>query len=73
VVLQQVRFHMVHAGFLPQDYGALVAEHEALIEAVAGGRAAEAERLARTHNEAEVALLSARLAESEPGRQSAAS
>jgi DNA-binding GntR family transcriptional regulator len=71
VVLQQVRFHMVHAGFLPQDYGASVAEHEALIEAVAGGDADRAERLARTHNESEVTLLSARLAETAAGKVAA--
>ena len=56
-VMQQVRFHMVQAGFLPNDYQALVEEHAALIEAVAGGDAGAAERLARTHNEAEVRLL----------------
>ena len=56
-VMQQVRFHMVQAGFFPADYQASVAEHAALIEAVASGDAALAERLARTHNEAEVRLL----------------
>jgi DNA-binding GntR family transcriptional regulator len=56
-VMQQVRFHMVQAGFLPKDYHALVEEHGALIDAVAGGDAARAERLARTHNETEVRLL----------------
>ena len=56
-VMQQVRFHMVHAGFFPTDYPASVAEHAALVEAVASGDAALAERLARTHNEAEVRLL----------------
>jgi DNA-binding GntR family transcriptional regulator len=56
-VMQQVRFHMVQAGFYPSDYRASVAEHAALIEAVASGDAALAERLARTHNEAEVRLL----------------
>jgi len=47
----------VQAGFFPVDYQASVAEHAALIEAVASGDAALAERLARTHNEAEVRLL----------------
>jgi DNA-binding GntR family transcriptional regulator len=56
-MLQQVRFHMVHAGFLPSDYRASLDEHAALVEAVAEGDAALAERLARSHNEAEVALL----------------
>lgn len=57
-LLQQVRFHMVNAGFLPKDYGALAKEHEALIDAVLGRDADRAERLARSHNEAEVELLS---------------
>lgn len=56
-IMQQVRFHMVHSGFLPNDYEALVAEHRALIEAVAARNGDEAERLARVHNEAEVAAL----------------
>ena len=55
--MQQVRFHMVQAGFFPTDYQALVAEHAALIEAVVAGDAVLAERLARTHNEGEVRLL----------------
>ena len=58
-IMQQVRFHMVHSGFLPTDYQALVAEHAALIEAVVAGDADLAERLARTHNEGEVRLLAA--------------
>ena len=58
-IMQQVRFHMVHSGFLPTDYQALVAEHGALIEAVVAGDADLAERLARTHNEGEVRLLAA--------------
>ena len=57
-VVQQVRFHMVHSGFYPDDYPALVAEHAALIEAVLAGDAERAERLARSHNETEVAQLS---------------
>lgn len=57
-LLQQVRFHMVNAGFLPTDYEALAAEHEALIDAVLQKDAARAEQLARSHNEAEVQLLS---------------
>jgi DNA-binding GntR family transcriptional regulator len=58
-ILQQVRFHMVHAGFLPRDYSALVDEHTALIDAVIDHDLDLAERLARIHNEAEVKLLSA--------------
>ena len=56
-VMQQVRFHMVHAGLLPADYEALVEEHAALIEAVVAGDDDLAEQLARTHNEGEVRLL----------------
>ncbi len=69
-VVQQVRFHMAQSGFYPSDYRASVAEHAALIDAVASGDAARAERLARTHNEAEVRLLAgsadARLPEDAP-------
>jgi DNA-binding GntR family transcriptional regulator len=61
-IMQQVRFHMAQAGFFPADYRASVAEHAALIAAVAKGDAALAERLAHTHNETEVRLL-ARTAE----------
>lgn len=57
-ILQQVRFHMVHSGFIPQNYDALVEEHRVLIDAVTGGNSDRAERLARMHNEAEVKLLS---------------
>ena len=57
VILQQVRFHMVQAGFLPHDYEQYVAEHEALIKAVVGGHAELAERLARSHNDTEVEVL----------------
>jgi DNA-binding GntR family transcriptional regulator len=57
-ILQQVRFHMVNAGFLPKDYSALAEEHEALIDAVLCKDAVRAEQLARSHNEAEVELLS---------------
>lgn len=57
-ILQQVRFHMIHSGFLASDYGALVAEHAALIGAVINHDADLAEHLARVHNEAEVKLLS---------------
>jgi DNA-binding GntR family transcriptional regulator len=56
-LLQQVRFHMVNAGFLPKDYSELIDEHERLIEAVAAGDATLAETLARTHNETEIRLL----------------
>ena len=65
VILQQVRFHMVHSGFLPSDFGALVDEHSALIDAVTGHHADLAERLARNHNEAEVKLLSDFVAQNE--------
>ena len=57
-IIQQVRFHMVHSGFFPRDYGALVDEHSALIDAVINHDPKLAERLAKTHNEAEVELLS---------------
>ena len=36
-IVQQVRFHMVQSGFLPNDYEELIAEHQALIEAVIAG------------------------------------
>jgi DNA-binding GntR family transcriptional regulator len=62
-LMQQVRFHMVHSGFFPKDYSALVDEHAALIDAVIGKDAALAEKLAKSHNEAEVRLLSAFVAE----------
>lgn len=58
-LMQQVRFHMVHSGFYPKDYGALVDEHAALINAVAARDADLAEKLARSHNETEVQMLSA--------------
>lgn len=56
-IMLQVRFHMVHSGFLPNDYQALVREHEDLIEAVVGRDGAKAEALARSHNQAEVEAL----------------
>jgi DNA-binding GntR family transcriptional regulator len=62
-LMQQVRFHMVHSGFFPTDYAALVAEHAALIDAVIEKDADRAERLAKSHNEAEVEQLSAFAAE----------
>ena len=58
-IMQQVRFHMVHSGFYPKDYSALVEEHSALIEAVIAKDGARAEHLARSHNETEVKLLEA--------------
>lgn len=58
-LMQQVRFHMVHSGFFPKDYAALVDEHAALINAVVAKDGALAEALAKSHNEAEVKLLSA--------------
>lgn len=56
-VMQQVRFHMVHSGFLPNDYNALIREHADLIEAVVNRDVDKAEKLARIHNEAEVEAL----------------
>jgi len=58
-IMQQVRFHMVHSGFLPKDYSALVDEHAALIGAVIDRNPDLAEQLAKSHNEAEVLSLSA--------------
>ncbi len=58
-IIQQVRFHMVHSGFFPRDYRALVDEHTALIDAVINQYPELAEQLAKTHNEVEVKLLSA--------------
>lgn len=57
LVLQQVRFHMVHAGFLPRNYRELAEQHQALIAAVVGGDADQAEALARSHNVNEIAAL----------------
>lgn len=62
-IMQQVRFHMVHSGFFPKDYSALVDEHAALIEAVIGHDAERAESLAKSHNESEVVLLAAHVEE----------
>ena len=56
-IMLQVRFHMVHSGFLPNDYEALVKEHEELIEAVVNRDGAKAEKLAQSHNQAEVEAL----------------
>ena len=67
-LLQQVRFHMVNSGFLPKDYGELAKEHEALIDAVLQKNGDHAERLARSHNEAEVELLARFLEKSAPPR-----
>jgi DNA-binding GntR family transcriptional regulator len=67
-ILQQARFHMVQSGFLPDDYEALIAEHQKLIETVIAGDADQAERLARTHNEAEVRQL-ARLLKEDAGAE----
>jgi DNA-binding GntR family transcriptional regulator len=61
LIIQQVRFHMVHAGLLPKDYDALVHEHDALIVAVLSQDPARAERLARAHNEAEIEYFSRHL------------
>lgn len=58
-IMQQVRFHMIHSGFFPKDYLALVDEHSALIEAVIARDGDRAEGLAKSHNEAEVKLLEA--------------
>src|SRR6185437_2319961 len=43
-LMQQVRFHMVHSGFYPEDYSALVDEHKALVAAVIAGDPEKAER-----------------------------
>lgn len=67
-ILQQVRFHMVNSGFLPTDYVELAKEHEALIDAVLLKDADRAERLARSHNEAEVELLARFLKKSAPSQ-----
>jgi DNA-binding GntR family transcriptional regulator len=56
-ILQQVRVHMIHAGFLPRNYRELADQHQALIAAVVAGNAEAAERLARSHNEGEVRAL----------------
>ncbi len=66
LIMHQVRFHMVQSGFLPKDYDELIAEHTELIEAVIAGDADRAERLARSHNEAEVRLLTASLQQAGP-------
>ena len=58
VILQQVRFHMVQADFLPRDYDQFVTEHEALVRAVVDGQAERAEQMARSHNDTEVEVLS---------------
>jgi len=58
-IMQQVRFHMVHSGFLPKDYSSLVDEHAALIGAVIDRNPSLAEQLAKSHNESEVTALSA--------------
>jgi len=58
-IMQQVRFHMVHSGFFPKDYSALVDEHAALIGAVIDRNPNLAEQLAKSHNESEVTALSA--------------
>jgi DNA-binding GntR family transcriptional regulator len=67
-IIQQVRFHMVNAGFLPKDFAELIDEHQRLVDAVADGDAPLAEALARSHNETEIRLL----AETMAGRDSAA-
>ena len=58
-IIQQVRFHMVHSGFSPPNYKTLVEEHGALIEAIINRGSDLAESLAKSHNEAEVRVLSA--------------
>jgi len=64
-IVQQVRFHMVQSGFLPNDYEELIAAHRALIAAVIAGDADHAESLARKHNDDEVKLLAQLLNEKE--------
>lgn len=70
-IMQQVRFHMVQSGFLPKDYDELIAEHEALVEAVIAGDGETAERLARSHNDAEVKLLTQLLRQGEAAEAAA--
>jgi len=66
LIMHQVRFHMVQSGFLPRDYDELIAEHKELIESVIAGKADRAEALARSHNDAEVKLLTAVIEQAEP-------
>jgi DNA-binding GntR family transcriptional regulator len=63
---------MVQSGFLPDDYDALIAEHKTLIETVIAGDADKAERLARSHNDAEVKLLAKLLKKGDGARAAAA-
>jgi len=72
-LMQQVRFHMVHSGFYPKDYAALVDEHAALLSAVVARDGDLAEKLARSHNEAEVQLLSTFVGPSASGDKGPAS
>ncbi len=68
-LLLQVRFQMTHIGFSPRNYADQVEDHRALTEAVAGGDATLAERLAREHNASEVDRLQARIAAAESKRE----
>lgn len=68
-IVQQVRFHMVQSGFLPKDYGEMIAAHRELLEAVIVGDVSRAEDLARSHNAGEVELL-ARMISAEGKAQS---
>lgn len=61
-IIQQVRFHMVNAGFLPNDYAELIGEHERLVAAVTDGDPVHAEQLARNHNETEIHRLAEAMA-----------
>lgn len=74
VILHQVRFHMMQSGFLPKNYDELADEHEALIKSVITGDTDRAEAMARSHNDAEIKLLtgmlkSAHIAESGRGEK----
>lgn len=72
-ILQQVRVHMIHAGFLPRNYRELAEQHQALIGAVIQGNAEAAERLARTHNEGEVRALEEMMNAQSPALESVGS
>jgi DNA-binding GntR family transcriptional regulator len=71
-ILQQVRFHMIHAGFLPRNYRELGDQHQALIAAVISGDGDAAEKLARSHNEGEVRALEEMMANDGEAGSSAA-
>jgi DNA-binding GntR family transcriptional regulator len=65
-LILQVRFQMIHIGFVPSDYVDLIANHQALAEAVISGDPVAAENLARSHNKGEVGRLLAASAKEDP-------